>query len=42
MARYATTVFARDSLPAFLDKADVTYFAWSDFYDIRKQLEEML
>lgn len=42
MARQATTVFARDALAEFLDKEGIHYHAWSDFFDVRDQLEALL
>lgn len=42
MAEHAGIVFARDSLAAYLDEANVSYFAWSDFFDIRDKLQELL
>ena len=42
MAQHGTTVFARDSLAKFLDEANVPYYTWSDFGDIRDKLESLL
>jgi len=42
MARHADTVFARDSLAEFLDKAGISYYPWTDFFEIREKLETLV
>ncbi|MFO7839048.1 MAG: HAD-IB family phosphatase [Desulfosalsimonadaceae bacterium] len=42
MARRGDILFARDSLAKYLDDEKIAYYPWSDFYDIRRQLEKIL
>ena len=42
MARHADTIFARDSLAAFLDEAGMPYYPWTDFFEIREKLETLV
>lgn len=42
MAKHGSRIFARDSLAAWLDRAGISYQGWSDFFDIRRQLEAQL
>lgn len=41
MARQGSIVFARDSLAFFLGHMNIPYKEWSDFFDVRKELEAL-
>lgn len=42
MARHATLVFARDMLARFLDQSGIFYHPWTDFFDLRDRLRNLL
>lgn len=42
MAKVADLIFARDSLAGFLDRMGIAFRQWSDFFDIRDQLNDWI